>query len=470
MRRTGFLFSLIALAALMFAMALPRPVEAVGGDTAAAAFVPNQVIVRYSDDASDADIARVMARVGASQLERIASSPAAGRVDLLGLPAGIAVAQAVRQLSLDPAVVYAEPNFIYTRQATFPNDPQFDQLWGLHNTGQPIAGGEGGTPDADMDAPEAWDRDTGSATVWVGVIDEGIDFRHEDLGGVVINPGEDANGDGVITAADFNGIDDDGNGFVDDVHGWDFVNDDNSIFDGRNANDGADAHGTHVSGTIGAIGNNGKGVVGVNWNVRIINAKFLGRAGGTTADAIKSVDYMTDFKVNRGVNLITTNNSWGGGGFSQALQDAIERANAAGVLFCAAAGNAGNDNDETPFFPASYPNANVIAVAALNRFDELAGFSNFGATSVDVGAPGVTVLSTTPFNTYRYFSGTSMATPHVAGLCALLKSNSPRLSAARIKDRILATVVRIPVLAGKCVSEGRINAYRALNNTTRSDP
>lgn len=425
-------------------------------------YVPGEVIVRYRDKASERAMQRVRDTVGGTARARLARYDVSARLERLTLPSWLTVEQAITALEQEPLVKYAEPNFIY-RHAAVPSDPRFDELWGLNNTGQSINGGLGGLVDADIDAPEAWDRNTGSPTVFVGVIDQGIDFNHPDLAGVVINPGEDANGDGVITSADINGIDNDGNGKIDDVRGWDFVSNDNSIYDPVSpADTTTDEHGTHVSGTIGAVGNNARGVAGVNWNVRIISGKFLGAAGGTTANAINAVDYFTDLKVNRGVNIVATSNSWGGGGFSQALQDAIDRANAAGILFVAAAGNDATNNDATPNYPSNYPSANVIAVASVDRFDALSGFSNYGATTVDVGAPGSTILSTTPGNTYSYFSGTSMATPHVTGLAALLKSDTPALTAAGIKSRILNTVVATPALAGRCLTGGRINAANAL--------
>ncbi len=217
-----------------------------------------------------------------------------------------------------------------------------------------------------------------------------------------------------------------------------------------------DDHGTHVSGTIGAE-SNGTGVVGVNWNVTIISGKFLGRRGGTLANAVKAVDYFTDLKTRHGLNIPATNNSWGGGGFAQSLQDAIERANAANILFVAAAGNDGRNNDATASYPSGYPNANIIAVAAIDKAGLIASFSNYGATKVDIGAPGVGVFSTTAFNTYSSYSGTSMATPHVTGGAALYAAHHPGSTAATIKTAILSSAVPTPSLAGKCVTGGRLN-------------
>jgi subtilisin family serine protease len=285
--------------------------------------------------------------------------------------------------------------------------------------------------------------------VWVGIIDEGVMHTHSDLAlNIGTNPREIAG----------NGIDDDGNGYVDDIYGWDFDRNDNTTFDGSQ-----DDHGTHVAGTIGALGGNGGGVAGVCWNVKMINAKFLGRAGGTTANAIKSVDYMTDLKTRHGLNLVATNNSWGGGGFSKALQDGIERANVAGILFIAAAGNSGVNIDASPSYPAAYPNANVISVAAITSTGALASYSNYGATKVDLGAPGSGIWSTVPGrngqSSYASYSGTSMATPHVTGAAALYASTHAGATAAQIKQAIMDAAINTPTasLAGKTVAGGRLN-------------
>ena len=247
---------------------------------------------------------------------------------------------------------------------------------------------------------------------------------------------------------------------MDDVRGWDFDGNNNTTYDGTQ-----DDHGTHVAGTIGAIGGNGKGVAGVVWSVKILTAKFLGRNGGTTANAIKAVDYMTDLKTRNGINLVATNNSWGGGGFSQGLQDAIARAGNANILFVVAAGNGGSDGigdniDTAPSYPASYPNANIISVAAIDSAGKLASFSNYGANSVDIAAPGVGIWSSLPNSTgnaYGSYSGTSMATPHVTGACALYASLAPGATAAQIKAGILAKAVATPSLAGKTVTGGRLD-------------
>jgi subtilisin family serine protease len=300
-------------------------------------------------------------------------------------------------------------------------------------------------------AAAAWAAgNTGSASVYVGVIDEGIQLTHPDLAGQVwVNPADPTDG-----------IDNDGNGLVDDTNGWDFANKDASIYDGGTKGT-LDDHGTHVSGTIGGKAN-GQGVVGVNWNIKLISAKFLGRRGGTTADAVKAVDYLTSLK-NRGINIVASNNSWGGGGYSQALYDAIARANNAGIMFIAAAGNSGTNNDVTASYPSNYNLPNVIAVAAIDKNGALASFSQYGATTVDIGAPGVAINSTTAYNTYSSYNGTSMATPHVTGAVALYASTHPGASVAQIRNAILSSAVPTASLAGKTVTGGRLDVNGALS-------
>lgn len=301
-------------------------------------------------------------------------------------------------------------------------------------------------------AGEAWAAgNIGSSTVYVGIIDEGFMFGHEDLAANVwANPFDPVDG-----------TDNDGNGYVDDVRGWDFDGNDNTTFDGTQ-----DDHGTHVAGTIGGVGGNGKGVAGVAWSVKLISGKFLGRRGGTTANAIKAVDYFTDLKTRHGLNIVATNNSWGGGGFSQALKDAIDRAGNANILFVAAAGNGGSDgvgdnNDVTAHYPSTYTSSNIIAVASIAKDGTRSGFSNYGTTSVDIGAPGSSITSTLPgknnTSSYGAYSGTSMATPHVTGAAALYASKNPGTSAAAIKNAILSSAIPTASLSGKCVTGGRLN-------------
>jgi serine protease len=407
-------------------------------------YVKDELLVRFAPNIPKATIDQINATIGAQVLQ---SFQIVSNLHLVKIPAHLSVPEAIARYKGYANVLYAEPNFIVRKaqhvQLT-PNDPNFTQLWGLHNTGQ-----TGGTPDADIDAPEAWDITTGSPSVVVFVIDTGVDYNHPDLNANLWrNPGEIPS----------NGIDDDGNGYVDDVYGIDTYYNDTDPFDG-------DGHGTHVSGTIGAIGNNNVGVVGVNWSVKIGHCKFLSDFGsGSTAGAISCLQYILNLKQtgNPANDIIATNNSWGGGGFSQALYDAIKAHMNAGILFIAAAGNAGANNDTALFLPASYYLPNMIAVAASNHTDAKAGFSNYGRRTVHVGAPGQGILSTTPGNTYSTFSGTSMATPHVTGLAALIKAQLPSFTWYQIRNRILATGDVTTGMQNVTISDRRINAYGAL--------
>ncbi len=412
-------------------------------------YATDSVIVRFKDKAGERSRASILSRVKGSikdanndgVYDGFANIDKYGRLAKISLDKSVSVEAALELLRKDSTVQYAEPNYIRHISAT-PNDPRFNELYGLHNTGQ-----TGGTADADIDATEAWDNSVGSNEIVIAVIDTGIDYTHPDLAANMwVNPGEIAG----------NAIDDDNNGVIDDVHGF------NAITGSGDPMDDND-HGSHCAGTIGAVGSNGVGVAGVNWEVSLVGIKFLSAGGsGSTADAIEGINYAVGLK-NAGINLRVLSNSWGGGGFSQALEDAIEAANTADMLFVAAAGNAGSDNDASPSFPASYETANVVSVAATDDDDALAGFSNFGLTSVDLGAPGVAVLSTIPGNAYASFSGTSMATPHVAGAAALVLSANQTLTTAELKEALMTSGDDTASLAGKTVSGKRLNAANALD-------
>ncbi len=354
---------------------------------------------------------------------------------------GISVKNALEKLRKNPAILYAEPDYIVSK-AGVPNDARFDELWGMHNTGQ-----TGGVDDADIDAPEAWDISKGSRDVVVGVIDTGVDYNHPDLtANMWVNPGEIA-GDG---------IDNDNNGFIDDVHGINAITNSGDPMDDN-------GHGTHVSGTIGATGNDGVGVAGVNHNVSIIGSKFLdGNGDGSTSDALTCIDYFVDLKNNHNVDVSTLNNSWGGGGFSQALYDSITATSDANILFVAAAGNGGYDNDASPSYPSSYDHDSVLAVAGTNHTDAMYTSSQYGLTSVDIAAPARNVLSTVPGGGYSSFTGTSMATPHVAGAAALVLSVNPELSAVELKELLMNSGDANPATEGKTVSGKRLNIHNAL--------
>jgi len=446
-RLTGVL--VVALAAT--AGATPAWSQSAEADLARASggpqFIPDEVLVKFRPGTSAADKANARGLANASVVEVVTTplmkNQGTGDLELVRLPPGLTVARAMGRLKGSFVVEYAEPNWVYYHDATS-NDPYYTNgsLWGMYGDATSPANQYG------SQAGEAWAAGhTGSSTVYVGIIDEGFMRTHEDLSANAgTNPGEIAG----------NGVDDDRNGYVDDVYGWDFDGNDNSTFDGTQ-----DDHGTHVAGTIGAVGGNGKGVAGVVWSVKLLSGKFLGRRGGTTANAIKAVDYFTDLKTRHGLSIVATNNSWGGGGFSQALQDAIERANKANILFVAAAGNDGTNNDTAPHYPSSYNNANIIAVASITSSGALSSFSNYGATSVDIGAPGSSINSTLPgrngASSYGAYSGTSMATPHVSGGVALYASTHPGASAADIKAAVLNAAIATASLNGKTVTGDRLN-------------
>jgi serine protease len=370
-------------------------------------------------------------------------------VEALTLPEGTDLGAALATFRADPRVEYAEPDYVRTA-FSIPNDPYFASEWGLHNTGQPIADSPTPTPDIDINAPEAWDHETGTDSVIVAVLDEGIDVTHPDLAANAwVNPGEIPG----------NGLDDDANGFADDVKGWDFLNDDSSVFDGADdPTNSGDFHGTHVGGTIGAVGNNGIGLTGVCWSVKLMSTKFL-QHYGTDQDAIAAIDYVVSMK-NRGFNIRAINGSFGGGAYSLSLQSAIAAAGEAGILFVAAAGNTGDDNDQTPLFPSGYDVSSIISVGALTRYNFAATFSNFGDTTVDLFAPGALIASTGPNGSYYYNNGTSMAAPHVTGAIALVASAASELTAAEIKDVIFDAVRDVPDL--RCATGGRLDVNAAV--------
>ena len=386
---------------------------------------------------------------------------------------------AIAALKEDPDVIYAEPNYILHREA-LPDDAHFQDLWALKNTGQ--SGNVGppdnnrfisGTPGVDIEAEEAWKITTGSPGVVVGIIDSGIDINHPDLqANIWTNPGESGGG------KETNGVDDDGNGYIDDVHGWDFYGNDNSVYDSPTIDD----HGTHVAGTIGAVGGNGIGVAGVNWQVKMMPLKFLGAADGTgtTTGAVAAINYAVTMR-NRGVNLRVLNNSWGGSGTSQSLTSAVNAASSAGILFIAAAGNEQANNDDFPGAPAGVDAANVIRVSATDRIDDFVYFSNFGTRLPSIGAPGRGVLSTTPRNypgatyteadgsTYTFFAGTSMSSPHVSGVAALIVARYPSITMQRLRTALLYGGEPIASMVGKTSTARRLNARLALENAGVTD-
>ena len=398
------------------------------------------------------------------QVERLSSGPEIVSGLRVARVAPEETERAIEALRKRSDVIYAEPNYIRRKEAT-PNDIRYGEQWAMKNTGQ-----SGGVVGADIDAEQAWNTTTGSRDVVVAVIDEGVDVSHQDLqANVWRNPGE----------IQGNGIDDDSNGYIDDVNGYDFFHNDATVYDGPGTNpDGSpiDAHGTHVAGTIGATGNNGLGVVGVNWQVSLMSLKFLGPDGGTTADLLKALAYakmMRDLWVSsggtKGANIRVTNNSYGGGSYSQAESDAIQVIGASGILFVAAAGNEAQDHNIIPSFPASYNLPNVISVAATDRSDNLSGFSNRGSRTVHLGAPGSSILSTTPGNTYSSYSGTSMASPHVAGTAALVLAAHPNFTVTRLRASLLFGGDPIASLNQTTITGRRLNAAGSLQNAAEAD-
>ncbi|KXY78336.1 MULTISPECIES: S8 family peptidase [Bacillus] len=359
------------------------------------------------------------------------------QIQLVKFHTDINMKELIQKLNKIPNIEYAEPNYIVYPAASS-NDSYYNYLWGLKNIGQNIQGSVG-IPNIDINVEKAWTKTEGSPNITIGIIDTGIDINHPDLkNSIWKNPGE-IPGDG---------IDNDKNGYIDDIYGWDFVNNNNSVYDGT-----GDSHGTHVAGTIAAAKNNTIGVAGVAPKVKVMSLKFLGNNGGTISNAIKAIEYAK----NKGVKI--TNNSWGGGGFSQTLYSAIQQSNS---LFIAAAGNNGNNTDQTPMYPAAYNLSNILSVASITNKGSLSSFSNYGKTSVDVAAPGTDILSTLPNNSYGFYSGTSMATPHVSGVAALIQSAYPSYSPIEIKNKIMNNTSPLSTLTNKVLTGGLINAGKAL--------
>ncbi len=390
--------------------------------------------------------AALNAATGAQVAESLTMSSGV-EVFRLTLPAGVVVEDAAATYGASRFVQHAEPNYLWFPEEV-PNDPWFDWQWGYHNTGSLFhpsgAFNELGLPGADIDAVRAWDVRTDASDVLVAVIDSGIMVTHPDLkANIWVNPGEIAG----------NGIDDDGNGFIDDINGWDFANDDASVYDDPDA----DMHGTHVAGTIGAVGNNSASGTGVAWTARIMSAKFIHGRSGSTMNALKAVDYVAQ------MGAKVCNCSWGGGGYSGLLEQAMANS---GILFVTSAGNEGLDNDLYPHYPSSYDLPNVISVAASDWNDNLVNFSCFGAESVDIAAPGYWVLSITPTGG-AWMAGTSMATPHVTGAAALVAAEHPAIplygDGLTIKDIILRSADRNPAFTGKMTTGGRLNLANAIN-------
>jgi subtilisin family serine protease len=423
-------------------------------------FVPGEVLVQYRSESMARNkgagmrIAALDGRILPVDVERTHGSDLLPGLRLAHV-APEETLNAVQAFRQQPDVLYAEPNYILKADRT-PNDPSFNQLYAPGLMGSPLA----------------WDTRTGSTgagRVVIGVIDQGIDFNHQDLSANIwINPAEIAG----------NGIDDDGNGFTDDVRGFNFVNNNGTTFSGSSLED----HASHVSGIAGAVGDNGVGIAGVNWSVGLMSLKFLDQNGfGDTSDAIDAVTYATMMRNlwetsnhTKGANIRVLNASFGGGSFSQPFVNAINAANTAGILFVAAAGNVDNgtrepNNDLVPHYPSSFDAPNIIGVAATNQADTLASFSHFGATTVDIAAPGVGILSTTPNNTYSIFDGTSMAAPQVSGAAALIWAQNPNLTVAQVKNILLTNGNVVSSVADKVLSQRRLNVGNAMQAVLSAD-
>jgi subtilisin family serine protease len=430
-------------------------------NAAATDFEPSgdaEVIVRFRAGTSAEEISRIVARLH-DRLE--------DRFENIDDEAVIAdqdnhdAEQVAAQYRALPEVVYAEPNVeinldpnededdtaddanahgddpVVMRPA--PNDPLFNEQWSLKNTGQ-----RNGTTGADICAERAWTKTTGSDKVVVAVIDTGVDYSHTDLAHNI-----------WTRPANLAPYTDKELGTFDDVHGFDAADADGDPMDDN-------GHGTHCAGIIGAEGDNQEGMAGINWHVQIMPLKFLNANGsGTLKDAIECINYVIARKKD-GVNVRIISASWGSTFYSRALEDAIRRAGEEGILFIAAAGNSSTNNDRSPHYPSNYDLPNVISVAALTRQDQLARFSNYGARSVHLAAPGAEILSTWPGNEYEEHSGTSMATPEVSGVAALVLAVNPNMTMKELRERLLESVDKLPALEGKVATGGRLNAARAV--------
>ena len=425
------------------AASVPVPVSSADVDGFSAEVEPRRMVIGWEAQTPTEQRNAVLERHG---LQLVESIPGAG-ADVVTIPTA-ALVDHVAAVQAEAGVAYAEPDFVVDAQV---NDPGYPFLWGLHNTGQ-----DGGTADVDIDAPEAWSTTRGSSEVVVAVIDSGVDTTHPDLAGRIWRNADEIAG---------NGIDDDGNGYVDDVNGWDFLNDDNTVFDSATA----DLHGTHVAGTIAATADNGIGVAGVAPGVRIMPLKFLADDGtGSSSAAAAAVAYA------RANGATVINASWGGGN-STTLRNAI--AAATGVAVVAAAGNEGVDIDGggTVPYPAgwakvSYGITNVLSVASVDRNGARSPFSNYGADSVDIGAPGSSIASTIPGNAYGYLSGTSMAAPHASGVAALMASVDGSATGAELVSGIKAGAEPLASLATKTTTGGFLNAHASVQLASAAPP
>jgi len=397
-------------------------------------FREGEILVKFSSDVKPSETTKVHNKYGSKRMGNLRQ----GHLERVFIAPGLTVEDAVSFYNAEPAVEYAEPNYTVSINA-LPDDPDFPSLWNLDDTGQ-----WNGVVKADIGTAKAWDITTGSRDVVVAIVDSGVDYNHSDLAANIWENTAEKNG--------IPGFDDDGNGYIDDIHGIDTFNHDSDPFDDN-------GHGTHVAGTVGAVGNNGIGIAGVNWNVQIMPCKFIGASGkGDIAGAVECLDYISMMK-DMGVNVVATNNSWGElPKAPQSLYDAIY--GQMDILFVAAAGNLASR--DLAIYPSGYYLPNVISVAATDWEDRMAGFSNYGKRTVHVGAPGNPIYSTFRNNTYSWLFGTSMAAPHVTGLAALIRSYYAEADWRATKNLIFAGGDDTPAMLGKTVSGKRINAYGSL--------
>ncbi|MBI4688237.1 MAG: S8 family serine peptidase [Nitrospirae bacterium] len=441
----------IFLAAIMFIS-----LSLVPDSLNAAEYMQGEVLVKFKQSTSQQAINAANNKVQAA-LKKKMHVLTSSEASVMKLPSNVSVMQAVYEYKKDPNVEYAQPNYIYRRALT-PNDPSYGSLWGLNNIGQTV-NSITGSLDADIDAPTAWNITTGSASVVIAVIDTGVKLTHADLStNIWGNSGETAS----------NSVDDDNNGYVDDVNGWDFVNNDNNPADDC-------GHGTHVAGIIAAVGNNAIGITGVMWTAKIMPLKALGidaECSGTTQAITEAIYYA----VNKGAKIINLSLGSSINDIDGMMQEAINYARNNNVLVVAAAGNDSTDNDTTAFYPANFNVDNIISVAATDQNDALASFSNYGKTTVDLAAPGVNIYSTVPTTAectlssdscddsgYAFSDGTSMAAPHVAGAAGLIWAANPAYTYTQVKNAILNNVNKLVCLSDKMVTGGRLNAYQALS-------
>jgi subtilisin family serine protease len=413
-------------------------------------YAPGEVLIKLKDSqAGLPELMRIVEEIAPKhgRIEALSPTTAKGAY-LIRFDKRTPIEETLSSLAADSRIEFAEPNFICSPADTVPNDPFFEFMWDLNNQGPDFVS----KPGADVGVLKAWDITTGNRDIVVAVLDTGVDLSHPDL---------EANAWTNLGEISDNGIDDDGNGYIDDVRGWNFLNDNNRVYEDPEI----DGHGTHVAGTVGAVGNNELGITGVAWKVQVMALKFLDgiENRGFISNAIKAIDYAIDQK-RRGVDLRVINASWVSPHKSHALRDAIRAAGEAGILFICAAGNEGLDIDEDPIYPGAYADElpTLLPVAALDSFDRIEPYSNYGFHTVSVGAPGTSVLGLAPEGQYVERSGTSMAAPHVSGVAVLLWSNEPALTPAEVKKRIISTSEPVPQLGGYCAGSGRVNAYNAL--------